>query len=30
MPPIAPGTGMEMKADSIIDYTWRGEHVVVA
>ncbi len=28
MPPIAPGTSMEMKADSITAYTWSGAHVV--
>ncbi|UWF77342.1 MULTISPECIES: L-fuconate dehydratase [Microbacterium] len=27
MPPTAPGTGMEMKADSIRTYTWTGRHV---
>ncbi|MFJ2369074.1 L-fuconate dehydratase [Microbacterium sp. NPDC087665] len=28
MAPTAPGSGMEMKADSIRTYTWTGEHVV--
>jgi L-fuconate dehydratase len=27
MAPTAPGTGMEMKADSIAEYTWTGAHV---
>lgn len=26
-PPATPGTGMEMKADSIAAYTWTGRHV---
>lgn len=25
--PTAPGNGMEMKADSVAEYTWKGEHV---
>ena len=29
MPPLAPGAGMEMKAESIEQYTWTGEHVAV-
>ncbi|MDQ0728136.1 L-fuconate dehydratase [Microbacterium sp. W4I20] len=29
MPPTAPGSGMEMKPDTIATYTWRGEHVSV-
>ena len=28
MPPTVPGTGMEMKAESISRYTWTGAHVV--
>ena len=28
MPPLAPGAGMEMKAESIATYTWTGAHVV--
>lgn len=28
MAPTAPGAGMEMKAESIAKYTWRGQHVV--
>ena len=28
MAPTAPGSGMEMKADSILTYTWTGAHVV--
>lgn len=27
MAPTAPGTGMEMKADSIATYAWTGAHV---
>jgi L-fuconate dehydratase len=29
MTPTAPGTGMEMKAESIATYTWKGAHVTV-
>ncbi|WP_313354564.1 L-fuconate dehydratase [Microbacterium sp.] len=29
MAPIAPGTSMEMKAESIAEYTWKGQHVGV-
>ena len=29
MAPTAPGTGMEMKAESIAEYTWTGAHVGV-
>jgi L-fuconate dehydratase len=25
--PTAPGAGMEMKAASIAEYTWKGQHV---
>jgi len=28
MPPTAPGVSMEMKAETISKYTWKGEHVV--
>lgn len=28
MPPTAPGASMEMKAETISKYTWKGEHVV--
>ena len=28
--PTAPGTGMQMKADSIRTYTWKGEHVAAS
>ena len=28
MAPTAPGTSMEMKADSIAKYTWTGQHVI--
>jgi L-fuconate dehydratase len=28
MAPTAPGTSMEMKADSIEKYTWTGQHVI--
>ncbi|WP_206475742.1 L-fuconate dehydratase [Microbacterium sp. KRD172] len=28
MPPTAPGVSMEMKAETIAKYTWKGEHVV--
>lgn len=28
MAPTAPGTSMEMKAESIAKYTWTGEHVI--
>ena len=27
MAPVAPGSGMEMKAESIAAYTWTGQHV---
>jgi L-fuconate dehydratase len=27
MAPTAPGTSMEMKAESIAKYTWTGQHV---
>jgi L-fuconate dehydratase len=29
MPPVAPGAGMEMRAESRAQYDWRGEHVSV-
>jgi L-fuconate dehydratase len=29
MAPTAPGAGMEMKAESIAEYTWTGAHVTV-
>lgn len=28
MPPTAPGASMEMKAESIAKYTWKGAHVI--